>query len=87
MIHFLGVRLLTPGIARGYERRDAGRLVYAAEGLAMGEHTHENCCGEGRARRRDPWGAYVALSIISLFSGKMIMGMTRLIIDSEFNLS
>ena len=31
----LGVRLLTPGIARGYEK-DPGRLVYAAEGLPEG---------------------------------------------------
>lgn len=77
----LGVRLLTPGIARGYEK-DAGRLVYAAEGLAMGEHTLKIVVKGERAP--GSMGAYVFIDHFLVF-GENDYGDTRLIIDSEFN--
>ena len=77
----LGVRLLTPGIARGYEK-DPGRLVYAAEGLPEGEHTLTITVKGERAP--GSMGAYVFVDHFLVF-GEGDYGDTQLIIDSEFN--
>lgn len=77
----LGVRLLTPGIARGYEW-DPGRLVYAAEGLPDGEHTLTITVKGERAP--GSMGAYVFVDHFLVF-GEGDYGDTQLIIDSEFN--
>ena len=77
----LGVRLLTPGIARGYEK-DPGRLVYSACGLKEGEHCltirvkGERCPGS--------MGSYVFIDHFRIFSEDS-EGDPALIIDSEYN--
>lgn len=77
----LGVDLMTPGIARGYEK-DSGRLVYSIENLPYGEHTLTvEVKGERVSRSM---GAYVFIDHFRILN-ENDYGDTKLIINSEFN--
>lgn len=77
----LGTRLLTPGIARGYEK-DPQRLLYAKDGLTEGEHTLTiRVTGK---RTPGSSGAYVFIDHFIVL-GNNERWIPELIIDSEFN--
>lgn len=78
---FLGVKLPTPGIARGYEK-ETGRLVYSIEGLDEGEHTLEIAVAGERTPGSS--GAYVFVDHF-LVSGEGECGDTQMIIDQAWN--
>lgn len=77
----LGVRLMTPGVARGYEK-GYRRLLYSVDGLPAGRHTlRVEVAGE---RAAGSHGAYVFIDHFLIYTDGD-EGDIRFIVDSEFN--
>ncbi len=77
----LGVRPLSPGAARGYEK-DYRRLVFSVQNLPMGEHSL--CIEVTGEKAPNSINSYVNIDHFIVLDGQET-GDTRFIIDSEFN--